>query len=222
MRTIKVEDLTAKARIRNAAIQYIAKYGIASTTARKVAATAGVSPALVIHHFGSMEGLRAACDEYVAARIRDAKEEAASVGPGIDVLAAIRGADFGQLARYLAAVLIEDSPAVAKLVDDLVNDAEGYCHQLVEAGMMRPTDNPRGRAAVLMMWSLGAFVMHKHMLRVLGYDPTELDVDPDSAIAAYLGPAYEIMGEGILTEEFAAHARDSFTDTAKEEIVRGE
>ena len=98
----------------------------------------------MIHHFGSIEAPRSTCDEYVAARIREAKEEAASVGPGIDVLAAIREAAYGPLAGYLAAVLVEDSPAVAKLVDDLVGDAEGYAQQFVEAGMMCSTANPRG------------------------------------------------------------------------------
>ena len=41
-------------------------YGTAATL-RAVAARAGVSAALVLHHFGSKEGLRAACDEHLLA-----------------------------------------------------------------------------------------------------------------------------------------------------------
>ena len=37
---------------------------------RAIAEAAGVSPALIIHHFGSKEGLRKACDDYIAAEIR--------------------------------------------------------------------------------------------------------------------------------------------------------
>ena len=40
---------------------------------RSIAEAAGVSAALVIHHFGSKEGLRKACDDYIAEEIRSGK-----------------------------------------------------------------------------------------------------------------------------------------------------
>uniref|UniRef100_UPI0013D78043 TetR/AcrR family transcriptional regulator n=1 Tax=Fodinicola feengrottensis TaxID=435914 RepID=UPI0013D78043 len=55
------DDLTARARIRNAALRQFADKGVKGTTIRGVAEAAGVSPALVQHHFGSKEQLR----EYV-------------------------------------------------------------------------------------------------------------------------------------------------------------
>ena len=221
MSTVRADDLTAKARIRDAAIRCVAEHGVASTTVRKIAAAAGVSPGLVIHHFGSMEGLRSSCDEYVAARIREAKEEAAAVGPGLDVLAAIREDNFGPLRGYLAAVLVDDSPVVAQLVDSLLADAEGYFEHFVEAGMLRPSANPRGRAAVLLLWGLGALVLHKHVRRILGCDLTDPEVGSGSDLAAYAGPAAEIIGEGIFTEAFAMQARDSLAAIANEEIAQG-
>ena len=39
-------------------------------TVRGIAARAGVSPALVQHHFGTKDGLRRACDEHVLGYIR--------------------------------------------------------------------------------------------------------------------------------------------------------
>src|SRR3954464_15196123 len=59
-------DLTAKASIRNAALRLFAERGPDAVTMREIAAAAGVSPALVVHHFGSKEGLRAAVDGYAA------------------------------------------------------------------------------------------------------------------------------------------------------------
>ena len=47
-------------------------------------------PDLVIHHFGSKEELRAACDKHVAGMIRDLKSEAMAAGAGFDPLAALR------------------------------------------------------------------------------------------------------------------------------------
>ncbi len=208
-----VDDRSTKARIRDAGVACIAEHGTTETTARKVASIAGVSPALVIHHFGSMDGLRSACDEHVAATIRDFKEKALSSGPNLDVLTALRDAPNEPLVGYLAQVLADDSPAVARLVDDLVDDAEGYIQHGVDSGLLRPTDDPRGRAVVLTLWSLGSLVLHQHLKRLTGFDLTDPRALTSPAATAYIGPVYEIYGEGILEEPFATQTRRLFTDS---------
>ncbi len=208
------DDRTAKARIRDAAIECIAASGVHDTTVRMIAAAADVSPGLVIHHFGSMEGLRAACDAHVAASIRAMKSGAMSAGPGIDVLAALRDSNVGWMVAYLAQVLSDDSPAVAKLVDDLVTDAEGYLQEGVEAGMLRPTTDPRGRAVVLAVWSLGALVLHRHLERLLGVDITSPDVGRDPAVVVYGVTVYEMLGRGLFTEALAEHVIETFARVA--------
>ena len=71
MRSVRAvtEDLTARARIRHSAIVYIGRHGWRAATVRAIAGAAGVSPALVIHHFGSKDGLREACDTHVTGLI---------------------------------------------------------------------------------------------------------------------------------------------------------
>lgn len=211
-----IDDRSTKARIRDAAIVCFADHGIADTTARKVAAAAGVSPGLVIHHFGTMEGLRAACDEHVAEAIRRYKQDAMSAGFGLDLQATLSDADIAPLTAYLARVLADDSPAVARLVDELVADAEGYLRDGVEAGMLRPSEDPRSRAIVLTVWNLGALVLHRHLERMLGVDLTDPGALADARVAAYAGPVYEIYGDGILTDAFAVHARESLAAMAGE------
>ncbi|MBT8165906.1 MAG: TetR family transcriptional regulator [Acidimicrobiia bacterium] len=205
-----VDDRTAKARIRDAAIECFAEHGLAATTARKVAAAADVSPGLVIHHFGSMDGLRSACDEHVVATIRDYKTGAMAEGPGLDILAAFRDAPTESLMGYLAAVLHDDSPRVAKLVDDLVADAEAYLQLGVETGMVRPSSNPRARAAIVVLWSLGALALHHHVQRILGVDLTDPDIVANQSISAYAAPAYEVLTEGIISQEFAPQVSEAF------------
>jgi AcrR family transcriptional regulator len=58
-------DLTAMARIRNAALELFARDGVAATTIRDVAAAAAVSPGLVQHHFKTKAELEEAVNEYV-------------------------------------------------------------------------------------------------------------------------------------------------------------
>jgi len=208
------DDRTAKARIRDAAIDCFAEHGVAATTARKVAAAADVSPGLVIHHFGSMDGLRAACDRYVTEVIRDQKGSAMAAGPGLDLLGAMRDASLGSLPRYLARVLVEDSAAVARLVDGIVADVEQYLEDGVATGMLRPTDDPRGRAVVLAAWSLGALAMHHHIERLLGVDLTAPEPGPE--VAAYAAPAYEMLADGLFTDTFAARTREQLGQTTME------
>ena len=66
------DDRTAIARIRDAAIDQWGRNGF-NVGLRSIAEAAGVSAALVIHHFGSKEGLRKACDDYIAEEVREAK-----------------------------------------------------------------------------------------------------------------------------------------------------
>ncbi len=204
------DDRTTKARIRDAAIECIANAGVHDTTVRMIAAAADVSPGLVIHHFGSMEELRAACDAHVTAAIRAMKSEVMAAGPGLDVLGALRDSEVGWMIKYLSQVLAEDTPAVANLVDDLVADAEGYLEEGVAAGLLRPTPDPRGRAVVLAIWSLGALVLHRHLERLLGVDLTSPDLGRDPAIATYGLAVYDMMGRGLYTEAFADHVLATF------------
>jgi len=197
----RVDDRSTKARIRDAAIECLARYGVHDMTARRVAETAGVSPALVIHHFGSMEGLRSACDEYVIAAIKRRKKDAAAAGLGLDLLGALRDESVPSLLGYLAAVLVEESPAVERLVDQLAADVEEYSADFVEAGVLSPSRYPRERAALLLIWSLGSLVLRKHLKRLVGVDLEAADMAATPGFARYALATYEIYGNGILTRE---------------------
>ena len=70
MRSIRVDDQTTRARIRDAAIEVFGRDGFA-TGVRAIATAAGVSPGLVNHHFGSKNGLRQVCDGYVLDVVRE-------------------------------------------------------------------------------------------------------------------------------------------------------
>src|SRR4051812_13061990 len=82
------EDLTAKARIRNAALDLYAQYGEDRVSMRAVAAAAEVTLGLVQHHFKNKEGLRDAVDrlvvDYFAQTINDVPNE----GPPAEFAAA--------------------------------------------------------------------------------------------------------------------------------------
>ena len=203
------DDRTVRARVRDEAIELVAVQGLDALTARAVAERAGVSPGSVINNFGSMAGLRAACDDHVAAIIRAEKMKALSAGLAFDVVGALREAEAGplaaHLAAYLAAVLAEDSPAVAHLVDEMVDDAQAYLEAGVASGMITPSADPRGRAVVMTLSSLGSLVMHRHLRRLLDVDLTARGSDP-ADLTPYLAPLYEQYAGGLFTDEFGQRA----------------
>src|SRR3989442_8290525 len=65
-------DLTAAARIREAALRLFAARGVSGASIRDVAKAAGVSPGLVQHHFRSKARLRRAVEESVIRRATEA------------------------------------------------------------------------------------------------------------------------------------------------------
>ncbi len=207
--TLPQDDRTAKARLRDAAIELVAAYGADGLTARAVAEAADVSPGLVTHHYGSMDGLQAACDHHVAALVREAKQDAMAQGAALDPLAALRDGGTTHLLRYLARRLGQDAPAVADLVDELVDDAEAYLAKGEETGLIQPTDDPRGRAVLVVVWSLGGLVLHEHLHRLLGVDLTDPDLAENPAFGNYARPVAELYGNGLLTPGFAAQLRES-------------
>ena len=116
--TAATDDRSTQARIPDAALACFAEQGFRATTVRAIAARAGVSAALVIHHFGSKALLRGACDAFVSAYVRERKLEVMRAGPGLDPLSLLRSEDdrFPLLA-YLARALHDDSLALHQHVE---------------------------------------------------------------------------------------------------------
>ena len=168
------------------------------TPIRVIAEAAGVSPALVIHHFGSKDELRVACDRHVAALIRQQKSDSMQAGASLDPMLSLRTYREGPpLLAYLARTLVDGSPHVSELLEELVSDAVAYMAEGEASGLLRPSEDPRGRAAVLLLWSLGALVLHEHASRLLGVD---LLGEPEQLLG-YLTPVLEVMGQGVMTPD---------------------
>lgn len=171
MRSVNDADLTAMARIRNAALDRFPRDGFRGTTVRAVADDAGVSPGLIVHHFGSKDGLRKACDQYVIDQIRTVKEEAITSGK-LDDPATLSGA-FAMappLMRYLGWSLASGSHTAAALFDELVEESIRLFKLAEEQGATEPSSDLRARCAVQLAMQMGALVMHEHLSRALGED----------------------------------------------------
>lgn len=184
-------------RILQAAIALFGENGVNGTSLKAIAARAGVSPALILHHYGSKEGLRTACDQWVATSLRTIKTEAIAEGRNLDPLAVASSfEEHRPMMRYLARTLTDGSPHVNELVDELVADAEAYSAEAERAGLMRPSADPHARTALLMAWSLGGLVLHEHLERLIGVDLLGSRGYPTRYVRAVM----EIYGHGLFAE----------------------
>lgn len=135
-------DLTAFARIRNAALDGFAQDGFAATSIRSVANDAGVSPGLVQHHFPTKDALRAAVDEHVLATATSyfAGPYEAS-GPdvieqlGDRVTAHVR--DHPSAMRYVARSAVDGDEAGLRVFEAFVGVSEAQWRRLADEGLLR-------------------------------------------------------------------------------------
>lgn len=189
--TPEPSDLTGRARIRNTALRQFAERGFAATTIRDVAAAAGVSAALVRHHFGSKDGLREACDTHALAAYIDIATRGVTRGELPD------GHHVGQedswLVRYLALALVEDSPAATAIFEALVAVTEGHLRTR-EGG----TADVRAQAVVLTAMRLGVTVLHRHVGQALN-----TDVFSEEGVARVSLATLDLLAPGLVDSDRA-------------------
>jgi len=197
-------DLTARARIRDAALEQFGEHGFEGATIRGIAESAGVSPGLVQHHFGTKEALRRACDQAVLDLVRrklEATQDGRIASP--DFLAALY--ESGRpLVRYLSRTIAERSSAT--LFDELAGGTEMF---LTTTWPDRfPLGSPRTRdaAAVLVSQSAGTLVLHEHLARRMGLDPTNDVLSPRIGLAQL--DVYQVIG-GYVGSEIGRRIRDA-------------
>ncbi|MEB3061236.1 TetR/AcrR family transcriptional regulator [[Mycobacterium] zoologicum] len=189
-------DLTATARIRDAAIEQFGKHGL-GVGLRAIAEAAGVSAALVIHHFGSKDGLRKACDAYVAETIRIDKTEAMrSADPATWFAQLAEIETYAPLMTYLVRSMQDGGDLARTMWRQMIANAEEYLDEGVRAGTLRPSRNPKARARYLAMAGGGAFLLYLQMHD----NPTDLRAVLRDYAGEMVLPALEIYTEGLLAD----------------------
>lgn len=171
MRSVS-EDLTTQAKIRDAAIARFPVDGLNGTTVRAIAADAGVSPGLVIHHFGSKDGLHRACDEFVVHSMMDLKRQALETGSYRQggAIATMYQMALPSL-RYMAWTLGTGTETAARIFDELIDDVTIQLVEGQEAGFINELyGDPRKQAAVLVAMQFAGLVFHEHLTRAFGLD----------------------------------------------------
>ncbi|MDT5169900.1 MAG: hypothetical protein QOD02_3231 [Mycobacterium sp.] len=210
-----VDDLTAVARIRDAAIEQFGQQGF-GVGLRSIAEAAGVSAALVIHHFGSKDGLRKACDDYVSEEIRSDKSEAMrSADPGTWFAAMAEIEEYASMMAYLVRSMQTGGELAKTLWRNMIDNAESYLDEGVSTGILKASRDPAARARYLAITGGGGLLLYIQMHET----PTDLRAVLRDYARDMVLPALELYTDGLMTDStmydaFLAQAEQGESDAS--------
>ncbi|MBJ7338061.1 TetR family transcriptional regulator [Mycolicibacterium sp.] len=191
-----VDDLTATARIRDAAIEQFGEHGF-DVGLRVIAKAAGVSAALVIHHFGSKDGLRQACDDFVAELIRSSKSESITSSDPASWFAQMAEIEsFAPAMAYLVRSMQSGGELAKSLWRNMIDNTEQYLEDGVRAGTIKASHHPEGRAKFLAMTGGGGFLLYLQ----LHDTPTDLRAVLHDYAQEMVLPALEVYTHGLMAD----------------------
>jgi len=173
---LQPSDLTAKARIREAALELFSQDGAAATSMRSVAAKAGVSPSLVVHHFRTKAQLREAVDDAVVAAFGDALGSIDLSGTAEEVAAQLEAGVSGLIGGnravrdYLVRSVLEAGPASERLFDALMDLVDSGLATLDASGHLVHGLDVTWRSYTAVFVILGPALLHRQIAARLGAD----------------------------------------------------
>lgn len=180
----------ARDRIRDSAIGEFARKGYAGASVRSIAADAGVTPGLIVHHFGTKAALREACDARV---IEVLLGEERSTDPAVLAARLADDDDDGvPYVRYLTAMLQAEPERADAVFDRVLAATREMVRAQHEAGMLREGVDVDQAAAVLAVYGLAPLLLPRQLARAFGHE--RLGAHTLTAAGAAMG---QILASGL-------------------------
>ncbi len=192
-------DFTGTALIRESAMRLAAERGWDAVSIRDIAAAAGVSPSLVVHHYGTKSRLREAADRRAIEVVTELVDTLSGLEPGEGGAVSLAAAFQEQVGAspvlgYTRRLLIDGGTAATTLFDALYSATVRMLAVLESRGLVRPTDDQAGRAAFLLVNDLAVMIMRDEIGRVLGVDPLSR-----TGLQRWGGTVMDIYANGVFT-----------------------
>lgn len=163
---------TSRERIRSAALALFAERGIAATSLREVARSAGVAPGLVGHYFGGKEGLQEAVEDFVVALFHDTLGAVPLEGEVAEVVAARDAAVHRMFAEnphvvdYLRRVVVTPDPGDVRFVGKLVDEQITQTRLLRDHGIAASRAPVTEQAVTVLVRQLGRWLLQPALGRL--------------------------------------------------------
>ncbi|HEX7827972.1 MAG TPA: helix-turn-helix domain-containing protein [Mycobacterium sp.] len=156
-----VDDLTAKARIRNTALDLYAKHGEDRISLRAIATEAGVAVGLVQHHFKTKAGLRDAVDQlvvdYFANALADVPESASTAVRDDAVRDMLRANP--TVVDYVRRALLQPNVADSHLIDVIVDLTQREVRAARKTGRASTTRRENTQVVAVLARQMGELLL---------------------------------------------------------------
>ena len=156
-----VDDLTAKARIRNTALDLYATHGEDRISLRAIASEAGVAVGLVQHHFKTKAGLRDAVDQlvvdYFANALADVPESASTAVRDDAVRDMLRANP--AVVDYVRRALLQPNVADSHLVDVIVDLTQREVRAARKTGRASTTRRENTQVVAVLARQMGELLL---------------------------------------------------------------
>lgn len=160
---------SARDQLRAIAVEMFAETGLSQTSLRAIAKQAQVSPALLVHHFSSKEGLIEECITQTLGRW--VLEESSVMGEAeanrVDNWRALMVKGKTQL-RFFRQVMISGGTYAQRLFDAAVLESETLLEAMHTEGRLRDIGDRRVVAVLLATSGLGSAILLSHIENNLG------------------------------------------------------
>lgn len=208
-------DFTARALIRDAALRLFAEHGPDAVSVRQIAEQAQVSPALVLHHYGSKVGLREAVDDHAARAFGDLLDLANSeqlarqlVAEGDAVSIAEAFAEGfppdSPLPGYLRRLLLSGDPMGERLFRQWYEATLVMLRAMGDEGIATPSGDPEIRAAFMLANDLALILLRRPIEAAIGTDPMV-----GAGLTRWAKEVSKIYRDGVWTPRPSDPERDS-------------
>jgi AcrR family transcriptional regulator len=181
--------------ILSATIDLVGRRGAAGTSVRAVAEAASVSPALVIHHFGSKDGLLRACDARVQAVIERVVDTIAEHPDDLSPQTLLAVPDAGPSLGYVARSLQTGGDVGRWWFTRMADLSDELLARLTAAGSARPLADPEMAALLLLAMDLGLLLLRPLVEERLGADLADAAV-----LERWARAEVDLLANGLLAE----------------------
>jgi AcrR family transcriptional regulator len=192
------DDRSTPARIRDAAIAYVGEHGWEKATSRQISSAAGVPVGLVNYHFGSKDGLRQACDDWVIERLAEDKGLILGAGPLPRMDSYLDDhPELRPITEYIGQCMRSGGPVAESFFERMVEMTQQMMELAADAGTFRRYDDPYAAAVILVAYGAGASLFGGTIARLLG-GTNLLDTDTYNR---YVRTTVELYTHPLITDE---------------------
>lgn len=197
MRSVDQPGISTPERILRAALAVFGEHGYAAGSVRAIAQLASVSPALVLHHYGSKDGLREACDERVLG-YTDTKGRMLLSG-SLPSAAGFRDRhpEIDDALAYVVRAVTDGGPTSKDWYARWQSASADLLREMQESGRVRADIDVEQAAALLASFGFGVLGTQRLLAAHLGGG----DLMADPAATAYQRLSMAVFTDGLFTTE---------------------